>query len=97
MSQRKSGVAILLALAVSGASIALLVQPQTNICNNRPALTVLATAAAFILALTFRLLGMARTGRSLLIAAALLATGSIIADARFVLVHRVECSSGNSE
>jgi hypothetical protein len=96
MSQRKSGVTLLLALAVSGGSVALIEQ-QANICSNRPALTVLAVASAFVLALSFRLLRLTKDGRALLIVAALLALGTLFADARFVITHGAMCGTEGSQ
>lgn len=96
MSQRKSGIALLLALAVSGGSIALMEQ-QANICSNRPALAVLAVASAFVLALSIRLLRLTRDAQALLIVAALLSLGTLFADARFVITHRGACGTDGSE
>lgn len=93
MSTRRSGIAFVLALASGGASIALLLQPQSNLCTNRPSLTILAMVSAFILALSYRLFHLSKGGRLLLLVAALLAMGTLVADAWFVLHHRAECTT----
>lgn len=93
MSQRKSGVALLLSLATCGASVALLVGPQASICTNRPSLTVLAMVAAFVLAMGIRLLRLDKRSRSLLLFSSLLAFGTLAVNARFVFVHRAECKA----
>lgn len=97
MSQRKSGVALILALAVLGGSIALLMEPRANICANRPSLAILATVAAFVLVLSVRLLGLKKEGRLLLLISALLAIAAFLVDIRFVVVHRTECRTAGTE
>src|SRR6266568_9644497 len=93
MAQKKTGVALLLGLAVTGASIAMLMAAPESTCTNRPSLAVLAMAAAFILALSYRLLRLASRGaRSLLFAAMLLSAGTLIADVRYIVTHRTECA-----
>lgn len=94
MAQRKAGVTLILSLALCGASAALILSSQTSICNNRPALTVLAMAGAFVVALCFRLLATARREtRRLLYASATLASIALLVDVRFVMVHRKDCAA----
>lgn len=98
MAQKKPAVALLLGLAVTVASAAMLMAHPAEACTNRPALAVLAMAGAFVAALSFRLLKLSsRSARSLLVAAMLLAIGTAVADLRFILLHRVECAVNSPE
>jgi hypothetical protein len=76
----------------------MLMSRPTETCTNRPELAVLAMASAFVAALSFRLLKLSsRSARSLLLAAMLLSIGTVVADLRFILLHRAECAVNSPE
>ena len=92
---KKSGVALGMAVLVAIASVALLVNLQHTPCEQRAPLTVVATLAAFVIALCLRSFAAVNTQGSkyALIVALLIASSCLFADARFVLQYRAVCNA----
>jgi hypothetical protein len=95
MPQFKSGStgAIALALIISAASAWMGFQANGIYCDRLPSLTIMATLAAFVIALCFRLLARAATRlqKTQIGIALLIAAGTLFADAHFVLKYRGIC------
>ena len=92
---KKSGVALGLAVLIAIASVTLLLNLQHTPCEQRAPLTVVATLAAFLIALCLRSFATVNTrnGRLTLIVALLVASACLFADARFVIQYRVICNA----
>jgi len=92
---KKSGVALGMSVIVAIASIVLLLNLQHTPCEQRAPLTVVATLAAFVIALCFRSFSTVNTpaGKYMLIVALIVASASLFADARFVVAYREICNA----
>ena len=92
---KKSGVALGLAVLVAIASVTLLLNLQHTPCEQRAPLTVVATLAAFVIALCLRSFTTVNTrgSRYSLIVALLIASACLFADARFVIQYRAICNA----
>jgi hypothetical protein len=95
MALKKTGVSLGLAVLVAIGSIALLLNLQHTPCEQRAPLTVVATIAAFVIALCVRQFAqpMSTASRNLVLAALLIAAACLFADARFVIEYRGICNA----
>jgi hypothetical protein len=82
-----------LALLAAGASWWLMARPRAIECNALAPLTVLATLAAFLISVCFRLMGRYadRRSRWLLLVCLLIAAATIFTDFRYVRRYRGFC------
>lgn len=96
MAQLKSRLLVTLALSVlvAAASAWLAFASRGIYCDRLPSMTILATLAAFVIALCFRQMSKIaeRSHRALLGVAIFIAAVTLFADARFVLKYRGLCS-----
>jgi hypothetical protein len=92
---KKSGVALGLAVLVAIASVTLLLNLQHTPCEQRAPLTVVATLAAFVIALCLRSFATVntRSGRYALTVALLITAACLFADSRFVIQYRAICNA----
>ena len=95
MPQFKSGStgAIALSLIIAVASAWMGIGANGIYCDRLPSMTIMATLAAFVIALCFRLFARAdtRAKKAQLAMALIIAAGALFADARFVLKYRGIC------
>jgi hypothetical protein len=86
-------VSLALAAAVGLGSVLVIWTAAHDYCPELPRLTILATLAAFLIALCFRQLGSAatRAERSVLFFCLALAALTLFADARIVIHYRAGC------
>lgn len=90
----RSLVALIISVMIAAASAWLAFTSGGISCDRLPSMTILATLAAFAIALCFRQAPRtaARAQKSLLAVAILIAAVTLFADARFVLKYRGVCS-----
>jgi|GEM_PF-7043921 hypothetical protein len=95
MLKLKSGSngAVALALMIALASAWMGLGANGIYCDRLPSLTILATTAAFVIALCFRLLARTntRTQKAQLVIALVIAAGTLYGNAHFVLKYRGIC------
>jgi hypothetical protein len=95
MPQFKSGSTgtIALSLIIAGASAWMGLGANGIYCDRLPSMTIMATLAAFVIALCFRLFARAatRAQKVQLAIALIIAAGALFADVRFVLKYRGIC------
>ena len=85
---------LVIAILIAAASIWLVYNANAVFCEHLPAMTILATLAAFVMALCFRLLARANTRPQTiqLIATLIIAGLTLFCNARFVLKYRGFCT-----